>query len=136
MPTVEQRLEMLEDRNAISEVISLYSLLILQNEAKRIPELFTDDGIFQTSGIRLEGQDQLKGMFESMAPGVTFPLVRPAVITIDGETATHVGVMQSPPAAGRDGYVGIYTDSLRKSGGRWLFTMRDFNFVQGGPPAR
>lgn len=134
MSSLEQRLQILEDRVQINELVSVYSLRILQNEAHTLPDLFTDDGIFQAGTVRLQGREQLTAMFGRMPAGITYPLVRPAVITVDGDLATHVGVMQNPSGAERDGYIGIYYDALRKVDGIWLFSKREFNFIEGAAP--
>ncbi len=74
--------------------------------------------------------------YNQMPPGITYPVAQTTAITTDGDTATHVGVMDNPAhTGGRQGYLGIYEDSLRRVNGRWLFTDRSFRFLQGGPPA-
>lgn len=134
MSSSEQRLQILEDRVQINELVSVYSLRILQNEAHTLPDLFTEDGIFQAGTLRLQGREQLTAMFGRMQAGITYPLVRPAEIKIEGDVATHVGVMQNPSGEGRAGYIGIYYDALRRVDGNWLFSKREFKFILGASP--
>jgi len=134
---LEQRLQALEDREAIKEVVALYSLHILNNETSKIPDLFADDGVFriESANLRVAGREALVAFFGRMAPGVTYPVVQSTAVVLDGDTARHIGVMDNPAHTGeRTGYQGIYHDTLRRVGGRWLFTERCFVFTQGGPP--
>lgn len=135
MTSPSDRILALEDREQIKEVVALYSLYILQGQASRIPELFTEDGVFRTSlDLRVQGRDDLVAFFSRMPPGVTFPIVQTTTITLDGDTAHHVGVMNNPAyLEGRAGYMGIYEDRLRRIEGRWRFSERSFTFVQGEP---
>ena len=134
---LEQRLQALEDREAIKESVALYSLHILNNEPSKIPDLFADDGVFriESAHLRIAGREALVAFFNHMTPGTTFPFVQSSAIVLDGDTARHIGVMDNPAYTdGRTGYQGIYHDTLRRVGGRWLFADRCFNFTQGGPP--
>ena len=133
----EQRLQALEDREAVKEAVALYSLHILNNETSKIPDLFADDGVFriESANLRIAGREALVAFFNRMGPGTTFPFVQSSVVVLDGDTARHIGVMDNPAYTdGRKGYQGIYHDALRRVGGRWLFTDRCFVFTQGGPP--
>ena len=134
---LEQRLQALEDREAIKETVALYSLYILNNETSKIPDLFADDGVFRidSANLRIAGRESLVAFFNHMTPGTTFPFVQSSAVVLDGDTARHIGVMDNPAYTdGRKGYQGIYQDALRRVGGRWLFTDRCFVFTQGGPP--
>jgi hypothetical protein len=134
---LEQRIQALDDREAIKEAVALYSLHILQAQTSKIPELFADDGVFriESANLRIAGREALVAFFNRMTPGTTFPFVQTTAIVLEGDTARHVGVMDNPAYTGdRKGYQGIYHDALRRVGGRWLFTDRNFIFTQGGPP--
>jgi SnoaL-like domain len=138
METLEQRVQALEDREAIKEAVAMYSLHILNGETSKIPDLFADEGVFRivSAGLHIAGRDALIAFYNRMTPGSTYPVAQTTAIVLDGDTATHVGVMDSPCHTGeRQGYLGIYEDRLRRVEGRWLFTDRTFRFLQGGPPA-
>ena len=137
MDELAQRVQALEDREAIKEVVAMYSLHILNNETAKIPDLFADDGVFRiaSAGLHIAGREALIAFYNRMSPGTTYPVAQTTAIVLDGDTATHVGVMDNPAhTGGRKGYLGIYEDSLRRVDGRWLFTDRGFRFLQGGPP--
>jgi hypothetical protein len=139
MTTVEDRLEALEDREAIKEIVATYSLHILRDRPSEIPALFIDDGLFRidSAGLHVSGREALTAFFSRMTPGASYPLVQPAVIKLDGDTALHIGVMENPShQTGRPGYFGIYEDRLRRTNGGWRFIERSFTFLQGGPPGR
>jgi len=136
MNALAERLQALEDREAIKETVARYSLHILQDETSKIPDLFTDDGGFRiaSANLRIEGKAALTAFYNRMTPGVTYPFVQTSTIVIYGDTADHVGVMDNPShVEGRQGYFGIYEDRLRRVDGRWLFVDRSFVFLQGEP---
>ena len=135
MNSIEDRIQALEDRAEIAEAVSKYSLFILAGEAGRIPELFTDDGIFaiRSGNLLVEGRDALVAFFGQMQPGSAFPFVKTDTIELRGDEADHTGAMMGNPANGRIAYLGIYKDKMRKSGGRWLFAERNFTFIYGDP---
>jgi ketosteroid isomerase-like protein len=137
MDTLERRVQVLEDREEIKEAVGKYSLHILNNEAPKIPDLFAEDGVFRIDsvGLNITGREALIAFFSRMTPGATYPFVQTTAIVLDGDTASHIGVMDNPAhIEGRKGYFGIYEDRLRRVDGRWLFTDRSFRFLQGGPP--
>jgi hypothetical protein len=136
MDTLERRLQALENREEIKEAVAKYSLHILNNETSKIPDLFAADGVFRIAsvGLNISGREALIAFFNQMPPGATFPFVQTTAIVLDGDTASHVGVMDNPShIEGRKGYLGIYEDKLRRVDGRWLFTDRNFRFLQGEP---
>lgn len=138
MASVEDRLSNLEDREAIREVVATYSLHILNNDFAQIPDLFCHDGAFHISSANLHvvGREKLAAFFGAMRPGTAFPFVQTSAISISGDEASHLGVMQNPPAQpNAPCYLGIYEDKLRKVADRWLFAERHFRFVLNDPYA-
>jgi hypothetical protein len=136
MDTLLQRLQALEDREAIKEAVAMYSLHILNNEPSKVPDLFADDGVFriESANLRIAGREALVAFYGRMTPGTTFPFIQTTAIVLNGDTAEHIGVMDNPAhMEGRKGYLGIYNDTLRRVSGRWLFTDRNFIFLQGDP---
>jgi SnoaL-like domain len=136
MESLARRIQALEDREGIKELVAMYSLHILDNETSKIPALFTDDGVFciESSALRIAGREALTAFYNRMSPGTTFPVVHSSTIVLDGDTAQHIGVLDNPAhVEGRKGYLGIYRDQLRRVDGRWLFTERLFTFLQGEP---
>ena len=130
------RLQALEDREAIKEAVAKYSLYILTQETSKIAELFSEDGVFRiaSANIHVAGRDALMAFYQRMTPGVAFPFVQTSTIEIEADRASHVGVMNnSAHVQGQTGYLGIYQDKLRRAEGRWLFTDRSFIFLQGEP---
>jgi hypothetical protein len=136
MDTGERRLQALEDREEIKEAVAKYSLHILNNEPAKIPDLFAQDGVFHIDslGLNIAGREALVAFFNQMGPGTTYPFVQTTAIVLNGDTASHTGVMDNPShIEGRKGYFGIYEDKLCRVEGRWLFADRSFRFLQGGP---
>lgn len=138
MISIEARLQNLEDRESIREAVAAYSLRILNHEFASIPDLFCEDGLFHiaAANLNIEGREKLNAFFGMMRPGVAFPFVQSSAITVDGDEATHVGVMQNVPhTSDAPCYLGIYNDRLRRVEGRWLFAERRFHFVLNDPYA-
>lgn len=138
MTSIEERLGALEDRVGISEAVATYALHIMRGEAVNIPDLFTADGrlVIESGQIDVAGREALEAFFGRMQPGTAFPFVRTSCIELDGDHAVHTGVMMSQAVGERSGYIGIYTDQMRRVSGRWLFTERRFVFSQGDPYAK
>lgn len=138
MTSIEERLGALEDRVAISEVVSTYALHILRGEAIKIPGLFTDDGrlLIESGQIDVAGRAALEAFFSRMQAGASYPFVRTSCIDLDGDSALHTGIMMSQPTGERSGYIGIYTDRMRRVAGEWKFAERRFVFSQGDPYAK
>jgi hypothetical protein len=136
MDLLSQRVQALEDREAIREVVAMYSLHILNNETSKVPDLFADEGVFriESANLRIAGREALIAFFNRMTPGTTFPFAQTTAIFLEEDIARHIGVLDNPSyTENRKGYQGIYNYTLRRVGGRWLFTDRSFVFLQGDP---
>ena len=136
MESLARRIQVLEDREEIKEVVAKYSLHILSDETAKIPALFADDGVFRidSSALRIAGREALTAFYKRMSPGTSFPVVHSTTIVLEGDTAQHIGVLDNPAhVEGRKGYLGIYHDQLRRVDGRRRFTERSFTFLRGEP---
>jgi hypothetical protein len=129
MTLLEQRVEALEARNAISELRAAYCWHTARARREALVELFTPDGIFENTRdaaaepVRVEGRDALFAFFSRMTPARRIPLVMNEVVRIAGESAEGTCAMM---ALGKDHFCGHYIDDFRKAGGRWLFSRRRF----------
>lgn len=129
MPTLEQRLDIIEARTAISELRSAYCWYTTRGNREEVVKLFTVDGVFQNarnsqaSPHGVKGTDALLAYFERVRPGRRVPMVTNEVTRIDGDSAQGTCVMQ---ALGEENFCGHYVDDFRKVDGRWLFQTRRY----------
>lgn len=81
MTTIEERLGLLEARNAISELRSTYCWYTARGMRDELVGLFTDDGLFENARsegadpVRVHGRAQLLDYFARMKPARRIPLV-------------------------------------------------------------
>jgi hypothetical protein len=129
LKTIEERLDAIEARTALSELRSSYCWYTTRGLKAEVLELFTEDGVFEnhrtTGGTPAvaSGHAELAAYFERMAPGRRLPVVMNEVLRIDGDEAEGTCVMMS---MGQEGFCGHYVDTFRRAGGRWRFSRRSF----------
>jgi len=137
---LEQKILLLEDKEAIRELIARYAHHATRGHAgEAMSGLFTDDGVFdarapggQKSDIRIESKEKLRAFFDNMRPGGTTPMIHDLILEFRGDEASGTCVLDSPCYTGeRRGYVGYYEDEFRRVDGRWKFKDRIFFFFQG-----
>lgn len=94
VPSVEQRLRALEDRNAILDLEAGYAVRWDTNEPQRWAGLFTEDGVFEmkaagdTPPMRIEGRDALREFCRGINERWTgMHYLHPPQLEIDGDTA-------------------------------------------------
>ena len=134
-PTVEERLQRLEDVNEIQRLKSAYTLACDDNyNPDAICALFTDDGLWSMNVFgHHEGKENIHAFFTSVSEQIVWSLHTAAtpsiVVSPDGRTATGTWYLMCPCTlargdSGRDAVLitGNYQDAFRKVDGRWLFT--------------
>lgn len=134
----------LEDKDAIRELIAEYCFLIDGAQFEKWAELFTEDGAFGVVGMfEFQGRDKLLSFAKTIPlnaqglPGFKHCTLN-QVIEVFGGRATarcyiilvHDGDPLRVDVAGR------YEDALVKRDGRWLFERRTVHFDYKSLPAR
>jgi hypothetical protein len=125
MPTL------LEDKDAIRELLAEYCFLFDAAEFDDWVRLFTKDGVFQVQNVgRFAGRDQLLQFVRSIPLTDGSPLMKHCVmntiIDVQGDVATvrtYVVVIRGGQRVDI-GVAGRYRDSVRRVHGRWLFAER------------
>ncbi|MFN4222204.1 MAG: nuclear transport factor 2 family protein, partial [Novosphingobium meiothermophilum] len=90
LDALERRLRLLEDREAIGDLIARYGPLADRGEAAALARLWTADGIYEVVGFaRAEGQAAIAALIDGahhralMADGCAH-LLGPVAVTLDG----------------------------------------------------
>ena len=145
--TLEQRLERLETRAAIADLVHGYALAIRHDRPQDVERLFARDGTFEirdgTFEIRESGaQARSVQRFESPQALVTYllprkgghpiPIIHNLMIEIEGDTARASSVMVGPILGTAHETFGEYADSFVREDGEWKFASRIFTIFR--PP--
>jgi hypothetical protein len=136
--SVEQRLQRVEDRQAIQELGILYGFIMDEREAPGIREIFmadatldSQDGVFQAVGLEQIVETYL-GRFAALGP--TNHYSHGHVVKFrDDDPDSAFGLLCGHAEVFRNG-VGMqvalrYKDEYRRDGGRWKFAARLMSYM-------
>ena len=115
MPTLEQRVQRLEDLEQITEITMQLARHFDNNyHADGVVSLFTDDGVFDGGPFgRYEGLQAIHGFFETITEQITFAKHHLATHTIGGEAM----------------FLALTWDMhYRKTDGRWLISRQQLDW--------
>jgi len=145
-PTPEARLQALEDREAIRDLIARYGPLADSGDAAGVAALWTEDGSYAVGGMTeakgraaiaalIEGQ-----MHQSLMAGGCAHVLGPVAIDLDGDTATARGHSVVFRADGEGGWTPFRVSANRWSLARtpegWRVTRRENALLDGSEAAR
>jgi hypothetical protein len=131
--TVERRIQMLEDRGEIQNLVARYGFLIDDREMEGVAECFTLDGGFSSREGKLGAHgrqavvDQFHDRWSVLGP--SNHIVHQHVIDLDpADPDRATGIVSSHAELIRNGEVWItalrYDDVYRREEGRWRFADR------------
>lgn len=139
------RLQLLEDREAIRELIASYGLLADSGNAAALSELWIEDGTYGVGGMgNAEGRAAIAGLIEGlvhqslMAAGCAH-LLGPVAIDIAGDCATARGhsVVLRHTGQGFEAYrVSANRWELVRRNGCWQVSHRENALLDGAAAAR
>ena len=124
---------MLEEKDAIREVLAEYCFRLDSGWYDGMAALFAENGTWDTAFGKATGREAiaaLAGDIRARAGGNrprAIHLVTNIVIALNGENATvrsNWTVVQNSPAGPKIGSGGGYADQMAKQGGQWLFRYR------------
>jgi uncharacterized protein (TIGR02246 family) len=134
--SVEERLQALEDREAIRALLATYRRALDEKDFEAYADLFGDDGEFVADGRTFRGRAEILAMLAEFqatgaltkAAGDDRHLVANVEIGVDGDRATARstwvyltrGAGDEPQLA----LVGHYEDELRRTTAGWRFARR------------
>jgi uncharacterized protein (TIGR02246 family) len=133
--SVEARLQALEDREAIRELLFEYRRALDEKDFDAYADLFGDDGEFVTDGRSVRGRSEILAMLAdlqaagalSLEAGDDRHLVANVEIRVDGDRATarSTWVYLTREGEGPNlAMVGHYEDELRRTAAGWRFARR------------
>lgn len=141
--SLAERIDRLESREAIADLIHGYARFIRYDQPERVAELFTPDGFFEVrDGYPDKPEFEVRDRYEGRA-GITahlapnkgkphpIPLLHNIIIEIDGDTATANSVMEAQIYGGTHKVFGEYRDTCNRVDGRWYFTSRTYTIFRG-----
>ncbi len=148
-PTLEAlaaRLQALEDREAIRELIARYGPLADTGAADALSELWTEDGRYAVGGMtEAKGRAAIAALIDGavhrnlMADGCAHAL-GPVTIDLDGDTATARGYSVVFRADGTGGWTAHRVSAnrwhLARTPDGWRLTVRENALLDGAEAAR
>lgn len=132
------RLQRLEDREQIRELIARYGYVVDSRDIDGIPLLFTPDGRFRSRDgvINATGRPAIVTAFHGRYSALTFSLhwTHDAIIELDpADSDRATGIVGSHAEVCRNGVTMVtglrYDDLYRRQEGRWRFADRLLSFV-------
>jgi uncharacterized protein (TIGR02246 family) len=132
-PTVEQRLQALEDKEEIRTLLLNYGKTLDNRDLKAYADLFTKDGEWIGGFGNVKGRADLLAFMQKnvgTAPntGKTYHLLTNFDITVTGNTATAIsrwtyviGTKEKKPVLEHSGR---YEDTIVREDGKWKFQKR------------
>lgn len=135
--TIEQRLQRLEDKDAIRDIIEEYAVRLTSRDFDGYVALFAEDGVWMNGDIVQNGRDQIKAMLVNMFPDTpadyvnddSYMIVSNIQIEVDGDRAT-ANSRQLSIIRGADGgptpvLSGRYEDEFIRKNGEWKILKRN-----------
>ena len=131
----------LADERSIGRLMTDYTRFVDFGQAERIAELFTEDGVWEGPGVRMDGQDEIRRFFSDRA-AVTrrtsrHVITNVAIDLLSADTARALsylvnfrhdsrGEVTLPVPADVPKYVGEYNDQFVRTADGWRFHERVF----------
>jgi len=122
------------DHIAIQQTLNAYSVNASLGNLEAMVETFHPDGVWEIPevGARFEGREAILAGAKGITNGIDYmvQINSPAVIQIDGDTATAQSVIREcGQYTGRQTaleVLGLYTDKLVRTPDGWKFAQRTF----------
>ncbi len=142
--TVDDRLDALEARIAIADLVHEYARMVRRDTPDEVHTLFAPDGWFEIRDGHPDRDEFTvrewlgtpQALHDYLAPGKgkphPIPLIRNLMIEVAGDTATANSMMDGPIFGTDHRTFGEYRDTFRKVDGAWLFASRTFTIYSAG----
>lgn len=131
MSDLEERLQTMEDREAIRELTAQYCQCAVRGDAAGVVTLFTEDGVMEAGDTREQGHERLLTLYkESFADLRPIPCVHNHVIELEGDRATGTCTVELRMVENGEPYTaaGWYEDDFVRVGSAWKFSRRRLFF--------
>lgn len=131
-PSLEQRIQRLEDIEAIKQLKSMYLLYINDCHYHRVSELFTEDAVIDMSYMHpspnvWRGRAEIAKWYNVMAEGSLLSQLKQFLhnhtITVDGDTASGWSLLEARYGIVKQSYnvAAKYEETYARVDGTWLF---------------
>ena len=136
MPSLEERIRAIEDRDAIRELTARYCQLAVGGRAEDIVALFTREGVMESGETRERGHARLLELYRSSFGALRpIPFIHNHVVELDGDRATgfcsiELRMVEDGEAVTAAGY---YDDEFVREDGVWRFAHRKLVFYHRVP---
>jgi SnoaL-like protein len=136
--TLEQRIQRVEDRTAITDLVVLYGFIMDERDADGIRKIFRDDatlrsedGVFAANGLE-EIVTTYQGRFDALGP--TNHFIHGHVVRFDdADPDVATGLLASHAEVVRDGITMVvalrYKDRYRRTESGWKFADRCMSYM-------
>ncbi len=130
MTTIEDRLQAIEDREAIRELSARYCHAIAAGDPETIVGLFCEDGSFTVGDQTTTGTEALTTFYSGLSETPPIPFIQNHVIDeLDESTArarcsAEIRMVQHGESVTTAGW---YDDRFRRVDGTWKFQERTFH---------
>jgi uncharacterized protein (TIGR02246 family) len=141
---LEQRLALVEDKLAITELMTTYGPAVDSGSAEAVARLWTEDGVYDVDTGVMRGHAEIIAMVRSAAHQRWIGdgcghVLEPGHLLVDGDTA--VATCKSQLITHDDGHFTVRRVTatrwhLRKIDGVWKVTLRIGRLLDGRPEAR
>lgn len=134
---LEERVRLLEDREAITALIYRYAQCIRRRDPAACRKLLVDDAVFELRHIlpegvgdvlvhRIEGGDAIVGVRddEAGANAVMWPMIHAVQIAVDGDEATSLCLTETAIWPFGKQFIGEYADRFVRTASGWRFAER------------
>ena len=135
MASTEQRIQELEDREAIRELTARYCHAVARGDGTAIVAMFTDDGVFQMEPRAVSGRAELEDFYGAVSASPPIPFIQNHVIELAGDGARGTCSVEIRLVQDGEAYTaaGWYEDTYRRVDGSWRFARRDFHVFHWVP---
>lgn len=142
MTELAERIDRVEARQAVADLVHAYARHIRRDEPDRVSELFLPDGTFEVRDGHPDRPDftlrsfhaSARELHDYLAKGKgkphPVPLIRNLIVEVDGDQATANSVMDARIYGTAHTIMGEYRDTCQRVGGRWYFSSRIFTIYK------
>ena len=133
---LESRVDRLESRAAIRELVTNYAIACDEHDIPRLHGLFTADAVFKSpsSFMQSTGREAITSMFievlKTRGPG--YHWTHDLIVSFGDDENTATGIVYSHAETTPNGVVSIaamkYKDKYRRESGVWYFKEREIHF--------
>ncbi|HEX7656813.1 MAG TPA: nuclear transport factor 2 family protein [Sphingomonas sp.] len=144
-PSLEQRLQRVEDELAIKRVVLEYAVKLDARDFDGYVALFAKDGTWQNGTTVKHGHDEIRqmlvGIYGNPPPGYvntdSYRIVSNVLVDIDGDHATahsrQLTIMRGENGTPTPRLSGIYDDELVREDGEWKILHRIDRTIMPSP---